>query len=50
MSDKRDEDSAGKQGQPGTEQTEPKSGAGYGDHAEELQKSDEQGGGEAKSA
>lgn len=41
MTDERNEDSAGKQGQPGSEPATPKSGAGYGDHAPELQKRDE---------
>lgn len=50
MTDKRHEDSAGKSGHPGNEEPGTKSGAGYGDHAEELQKSDTPAEGEEKSA
>ena len=49
MTDKRDEDSAGKQGGGGPV-PEPKSGAGYGNDAEELQKSETPAEGEEKSA
>ena len=49
MTDKRDEDQAGKQ-DTGDMMPEPKSGAGYGNDAEELQKSSESQGGEEKSA
>lgn len=50
MTDKRDEGSAGKGGHPGSEEPGVKSGAGYGDHAEELQKSDRPADGDEKSA
>lgn len=51
MTDKRDEGLATKSGRPGSEPMEdPKSGAGYGDHAPDLEKGDDQGGGEEKSA
>ena len=48
MTDKRDEDTAGKSGNPGSEPTDPKSGAGYGDHAGEQQKSESEGSGDEK--
>ena len=50
MTDKRDEDSASKSGHADSEEPGIKSGAGYGDHAEEIQKSDTGATGEEKSA
>lgn len=48
MTDKRDEDSAGKSGNPGSEPVSDKSGAGYGDHAGERQKGENQDSGDQK--